>query len=81
MQTQTTVPVGKLPTPVMGKPVPVIEVGDWKFAGEDGNAWDYPELSHHGIGFVAGASVDAAYLRKAALDLMKLANAEAAAGW
>jgi hypothetical protein len=63
------------------KAVPEIKVGDWTWAGEDGNPNGDPALSYDDYEFVAGHTLTSAALRKAALDLMKLANAVAAAGW
>jgi hypothetical protein len=61
--------------------VPEIKVGDWTWAGEDGAAYGDPALSFNGVEFAAGYTLTSAALRKAALDLMKLAGAVAAAGW
>jgi hypothetical protein len=62
--------------------IPKIQVGDWTWAGEDGTTVGDPALSHHGIEFAAGTGYcNSAALRKAALDLMKLAAAVQAAGF
>jgi hypothetical protein len=53
-----------------------ITVGEWTWAEEEEGGGD-PALRHHGLEFWAGADVDAAGLRRAALDLIKLANAVA----
>jgi hypothetical protein len=62
--------------------VPEIKVGDWTYGPEDGDPRNSdPALSYDDYEFAAGHTLTSAALRKAALDLMKLANAVAAAGW
>jgi hypothetical protein len=61
--------------------VPEIEVGDWRWAGEDGDPRGDPALSHHGHEFLAGSPVDSAYLRQAADGLAELAVIVREAGW
>jgi hypothetical protein len=53
-----------------------LTVGDWTWAEEEEGGGE-PALRHHDVEFWAGRNVDAAGLRKAALDLMKLAAAVA----
>jgi len=54
--------------------IPEITVGDWTFKGDGGQ----PALFNHGV---VVFNPNSAYLRQAALDLMKLAEAVAAAGY
>jgi hypothetical protein len=61
--------------------VPVIKVGEWTWQGEYGNPRGDPALAYGQVEFAAGEGLGSALLRQAALDLMKLANAVAAAGW
>jgi hypothetical protein len=60
--------------------IPEIRVGPWTFGpAEDGS--DDPSLSFEDMEFRVGRSLNSAELRKAALDLMKLAAAVQAAGF
>jgi hypothetical protein len=59
--------------------VPEIKVGEWSFGGSEDNPNAEPALFYDDHEIVWG--VTSTDLRKAALDLMKLAGAVAAAGW
>jgi hypothetical protein len=61
--------------------VPEIKAGDWTWAAEEGDPNGEPALSYDDYEFTAGTWLTPAALRQAALDLARLANAVAAAGW
>jgi hypothetical protein len=63
--------------------IPTIQQGEWAYGPEDGGEPGISAaLSYNGIEFIAhdGGGINPEFVRKAALDLMKLANAMSAAG-